>query len=227
MKKGASQSSVTGESSPTIADCDSEVRMEPQDFICDAGVSRSSGHALHPLLEVYDKCLLTKEAILSMSRLATGMMVFKVASGEMMRPLLRPFALMYFQMAFTTSVRGRLFLPVKVAIAGDSVFGAKMPTPAFFIARAFAFPAAFFAVLILPPFTRGPFVVAFIVFVVFVVVAVVVAVVVVFVIAREVTWRSLEPLHEREHISLNSSELLLYLPISNVTATFFKFYQVF
>ena len=44
--------------------------------------------------------------------------------------------------AARTSVRGSTFLPQIAARAGDSVFGAKMPLPAFFMAAARALPAA-------------------------------------------------------------------------------------
>ena len=49
--------------------------------------------------------------------------------------------------AARTSVRGITFLPQIAARAGDSVFGAKMPLPAFFMAAAFFAPAAFFSLL--------------------------------------------------------------------------------
>merc|ERR1719453_861230 len=54
---------------------------------------------------------------------------------------------MYTHICFVTSVRGMIFLPQIAANAGLRVFGAKMPTPFFFIARAFFFPAAFDAFL--------------------------------------------------------------------------------
>ena len=49
--------------------------------------------------------------------------------------------------AARTSVRGITFLPQIAARAGDSVFGAKMPLPAFFMASAFFLPAALLAAL--------------------------------------------------------------------------------
>merc|ERR1719324_1561714 len=50
---------------------------------------------------------------------------------------------MYTQIFFVTSVRGITFPPQIAASAGESVFGAKMPTPFFFMAAAFFLPAAF------------------------------------------------------------------------------------
>merc|ERR1719152_393064 len=44
---------------------------------------------------------------------------------------------MYTQIFFVTSVRGRVFAPQIAANASLSFFGAKMPTPFFFIAAAF------------------------------------------------------------------------------------------
>merc|ERR1719487_753341 len=52
---------------------------------------------------------------------------------------------MYAQTFFVTSVRGNVFAPQIATNAGLRVFGAKMPFPAFFIAAARAFPAAFIA----------------------------------------------------------------------------------
>merc|ERR1719164_390381 len=49
---------------------------------------------------------------------------------------------MYAHICFVTSVRGMIFLPQIAANAGLRVFGAKMPSPFFFISRAFFFPAA-------------------------------------------------------------------------------------
>merc|ERR1719152_845148 len=54
---------------------------------------------------------------------------------------------MYAQIFFVTSVRGAFFTPQIFARASDRVFGAKMPLPAFFIAKAIFFPFAFAAVL--------------------------------------------------------------------------------
>merc|ERR1740138_1037017 len=76
---------------------------------------------------------------------------------------------MYTQIFFVTSVRGIVFPPQIAANAGLRVFGAKMPFPAFFMARAYFFPAVFFSAVIF-------FNVAFVGFVVFVVVVVVVLV---------------------------------------------------
>merc|ERR1719159_1155778 len=50
---------------------------------------------------------------------------------------------MYTQIFFVTSVRGITFPPQIAASAGESVFGAKMPMPFFFMAAAFFLPAAF------------------------------------------------------------------------------------
>ena len=46
---------------------------------------------------------------------------------------------------FVTSVRGMVLPPQMAAKASLSFFGAKMPTPFFFMASAFFLPAAFFA----------------------------------------------------------------------------------
>merc|ERR1719261_1251426 len=56
---------------------------------------------------------------------------------------------MYTQIFFVTSVRGITFPPQIAASAGESVFGAKMPMPFFFMAAAFfdALPFAFFSAL--------------------------------------------------------------------------------
>merc|ERR1719421_730683 len=49
---------------------------------------------------------------------------------------------MYTQIFLVTSVRGMDFPPQIAASAGLRVFGAKMPTPFFFMANAFFLPAA-------------------------------------------------------------------------------------
>merc|ERR1711907_705956 len=54
---------------------------------------------------------------------------------------------MYTQIFLVTSVRGIDFPPQIAANAGLRVFGAKSPTPFFFMAAAFFLPAAFEAVL--------------------------------------------------------------------------------
>merc|ERR1719463_688822 len=54
---------------------------------------------------------------------------------------------MYTQIFFVTSVRGIDFPPQIAANAGLRVFGAKSPTPFFFMAAAIFFPEAFEAVL--------------------------------------------------------------------------------
>merc|ERR1719311_1968873 len=118
-----------------------------------------------------DKCLLMYEAILSMSRLATGRTAFNLASGLMMRPSLSLYFLMYTQIFFVTSVRGIVFPPQIAANASLSFFGAKMPTPFFFLA------AAFFAFLPIARFSAVIFFkVAFVGFVVLTVVVVVIAI---------------------------------------------------
>merc|ERR1719213_1582800 len=54
---------------------------------------------------------------------------------------------MYAQIFFVTSVRGAVFTPQTFANASLSFFGAKMPTPFFFMAAAIFLPFAFAAVL--------------------------------------------------------------------------------
>merc|ERR1719316_2324855 len=84
---------------------------------------------------------------------------------------------MYAQIFFVTSVRGAVFTPQTFANASLSFFGAKMPTPFFFMAAAIFLPFAFAAVL-----PRAFFVAlsdAFVAFVGFVFVAFAVVVVVV------------------------------------------------
>merc|ERR1719380_403896 len=54
---------------------------------------------------------------------------------------------MYAQIFFVTSVRGAVFTPQTLANASLSFFGAKMPTPFFFMAAAIFLPCAFDAVL--------------------------------------------------------------------------------
>merc|ERR1719197_1290887 len=108
---------------------------------------------------------------------ATGKMVFNFASGLIVRPLLSLFFLMYTQICFVTSVRGRVLAPQIAARASLSFFGAKMPFFAFFMAAAIFLPRAFFVALS----------VAFVAFVIvaFFVVVVVTVVFVVVVIAIE------------------------------------------
>merc|ERR1719388_661726 len=101
-------------------------------------------------------------------------MAFSLASGLMIRPWLRLFFLMYTQIFFVTSVRGIVFPPQIAANASLSFFGAKMPTPFFFMAAAFFLPAAFFAFLPIARFSAVIFFkVAFVGFVVLTVVVVV------------------------------------------------------
>merc|ERR1719379_2076038 len=54
---------------------------------------------------------------------------------------------MYAQIFFVTSVRGAVFTPHTFAKASESFFGAKIPTPFFFMAAAIFLPFAFAAVL--------------------------------------------------------------------------------
>merc|ERR1719252_330226 len=54
---------------------------------------------------------------------------------------------MYTQIFLVTSVRGAVFTPQTFANASLSFFGAKRPTPFFFMAAAIFFPLAFEAVL--------------------------------------------------------------------------------
>merc|ERR1719453_3046040 len=54
---------------------------------------------------------------------------------------------MYTQIFFVTSVRGAVFTPQTFANASLSFFGAKRPTPFFFMAAAIFLPDAFIAVL--------------------------------------------------------------------------------
>ena len=116
-----------------------------------------------------------------MSSDATGKIFFNAASGLMTRPSESLFFLMYPQIALVTSVRGMVFLPQMDASDSDKLFGAKMPLPAFFIARARLEPAAFAAALA-RFFTGFPVCfeifgpVAFVVFVAFVIVGFVVVV---------------------------------------------------
>merc|ERR1719201_1993874 len=75
---------------------------------------------------------------------------------------------MYTQIFFVTSVRGAVFTPQTFANASLSFFGAKMPTPFFFMAAAIFLPFAFAA------FVMVGFFVAVVVTVVFFAVVVVV-----------------------------------------------------
>merc|ERR1719313_709438 len=78
---------------------------------------------------------------------------------------------MYAQIFFVTSVRGAVFTPHTAARASESFFGAKMPTPFFFMAAAIFLPFAFAAVL-----PRGFFVALIVTVVFFAVVVVVIAI---------------------------------------------------
>merc|ERR1719353_2322504 len=123
--------------------------------------------------------------------LATGKTFFSVASGLMMRPLFKPFFLMYTQIFFVTSVRGIDFPPQTAANASLSFFGANRPT-AFFLLAAdmFFLPWRFFSAVI---FFKVAFVI--VVFVVFatVVFAVVLVVVVISSEERMQVHAGLEP----------------------------------
>merc|ERR1719456_1292055 len=93
---------------------------------------------------------------------------------------------MYTQIFFVTSVRGAVFTPQTFANASLSFFGAKRPTPFFFMAAATFFPLAFAFVLPNVRFAAVIFFnVAFVIVVFVVVVATVVFLVVVVVIAIE------------------------------------------
>merc|ERR1719261_2408184 len=81
---------------------------------------------------------------------------------------------MYTQIFFVTSVRGMVLPPQIAANAGLNVFGAKIPTPFFFMAAAFFFPVADCAFL--PAFFFSAFSVAFVVLTVGVTVFVVVVI---------------------------------------------------
>merc|ERR1711939_676899 len=74
------------------------------------------------------------------------------------RPLLRPFFLMWTQSALNTWSRVVLpEMPVTFARAEDTVTGLKMPLPAFFILAAVFLPAATIPLLLCWPFARLPF----------------------------------------------------------------------
>merc|ERR1719171_3277637 len=89
---------------------------------------------------------------------------------------------MYTQTFLVTSVRGRVFAPQMAANASLSFFGAKIPTPFFFIAAAFFLPVALCAFFPMVRFSALIFFNAALVIVVFVVL---VGATVVFVIAIE------------------------------------------
>merc|ERR1719353_526913 len=97
----------------------------------------------------------------------------------MVRPSFNLWLLMYTQIFFVTSVRGSDFAPQMAAKAGLKVFLAKMPFPAFFIARAFflavaILPAVFLAALIF--FNSALVIVVFVVFTTAVLVVFVIAI---------------------------------------------------
>merc|ERR1719454_1914294 len=82
---------------------------------------------------------------------------------------------MYTQIFFVTSVRGMVLPPQIAANAGLNVFGAKIPTPFFFMSAAFFLPVADCAFL--PAFFFAAFVmVVFVVFGATVLVVVVIAI---------------------------------------------------
>merc|ERR1719299_27414 len=85
---------------------------------------------------------------------------------------------MYAQIFFVTSVRGAVFTPHTAAKASESFFGAKIPTPFFFMAAAIFLPFAFAAVLPRAFFVAlsGVFVAVVVTVVFFAVVVVVIAI---------------------------------------------------
>merc|ERR1719191_203832 len=84
---------------------------------------------------------------------------------------------MYTQIFLVTSVRGAVFTPQTFANASLSFFGAKRPTPFFFMAAASFLPLAFIAVLPRAFFVAfRALVVAFVIVAFFVVVTVVVVI---------------------------------------------------
>merc|ERR1739848_905877 len=96
---------------------------------------------------VYFKCEDTIFAISNIEKLFFGKTFDSAASGEITRPAESLFFLMYAQIFFVTSVRA-IFDPPQIAARSElSVFGAKRPFPAFFIAAATFLPFAFWAVL--------------------------------------------------------------------------------
>merc|ERR1719199_2192626 len=84
---------------------------------------------------------------------------------------------MYTQIFFVTSVRGMVLPPQIAANAGLNVFGAKIPTPFFFMSAAFFFPVADCAFL--PAFFFSALSAAFVAFVMVVFGATVLVVVVI------------------------------------------------
>merc|ERR1719428_655060 len=90
---------------------------------------------------------------------------------------------MYTQIFFVTSVRGMVLPPQMAAKASLSFFGAKMPTPFFFMASAIFLPLAFFATL--PAAFSVALIAALVAFVTVVFVVLTVTLVVVFVMAIE------------------------------------------
>merc|ERR1719453_537421 len=91
---------------------------------------------------------------------------------------------MYTQIFFVTSVRGAVFTPQTFANASLSFFGAKMPTPFFFMAAAIFLPFAFAAFFPAVRFSAVIFFKVAFVIVVFVVVVLGAAVLVVVVISK-------------------------------------------
>merc|ERR1719258_469338 len=122
--------------------------------------------------------------------LATGKTAFNFASGLIVRPSLSLYFLMYTQIFLVTSVRGIFFPPQISANAGLRVFGAKRPTPFFFMA---VLPSAFFVAFkafVVALVTVGFFVVVVATFVFF---AAVFVVVVIISIERVLVHTSFEP----------------------------------
>merc|ERR1719428_1688487 len=99
---------------------------------------------------------------------------------------------MYTQIFFVTSVRGSFFAPQMAAKASLSCFGAKMPTPFFFIAATFFLALSLCAFFPMVRFSALIFFKVALVIVVFVVLVGAAVLVVVVVIAMEVQTR-LEP----------------------------------
>merc|ERR1719449_443084 len=97
-------------------------------------------------------CLLTAPAILNIEPPFQRPSILPTV-----RPLLRPFFLMWTQSALNTWPRVVLpEMPVTFARAEDTVTGLKMPLPAFFSLAAFFLPAAIAALLLCWPLRRLP-----------------------------------------------------------------------
>merc|ERR1719453_1760987 len=124
------------------------------------------------------------------------MTALSAESGLMVLPSFNLCFLMYTQIFLVTSVRGMTFPPQIAAKAGLRVFGAKMPTPFFFMAATFFLAEATLAALPLVRFSALiAFNVAFVIVVFFVVVvgAAVLVVVVISIEERMKVQARLEP----------------------------------